>query len=263
MTMQNEDAVLLRNDADGVVTLTLNRPTQFNALSDELLDALQATIDAIATDKTVRVVVIAGAGKAFCAGHDLKEMRANPGKAYMQRLFKKCGKLMTTLTQIPQPVIAQVHGVATAAGCQLVAMCDLAVAADSARFAVSGINVGLFCSTPAVALTRAMSRKAAMEMLLTGEFISAADAERRGLINRAVASDALDAEVARLVAAICAKSSLAVAMGKQLFYRQIEMGMEGAYQLATETMTCNMMSEDAANGIDAFMNKQKAAWLGR
>ena len=263
MTMQNEDAVLLRNDADGVVTLTLNRPTQFNALSDELLDALQATIDAIATDKTVRVVVIAGAGKAFCAGHDLKEMRANPGKAYMQRLFKKCGKLMTTLTQIPQPVIARVHGVATAAGCQLVAMCDLAVAADSARFAVSGINVGLFCSTPAVALTRAMSRKAAMEMLLTGEFISAADAERRGLINRAVASDALDAEVARLVAAICAKSSLAVAMGKQLFYRQIEMGMEGAYQLATETMTCNMMSEDAANGIDAFMNKQKAAWLGR
>ena len=185
MTMQNDDAVLLRDDADGVVTLTLNRPTQFNALSDELLDALQAALDSIATDKAVRVLVIAGAGKAFCAGHDLKEMRANPGKDYMQRLFKKCGKLMTTITQIPQPVIARVHGVATAAGCQLVAMCDLAVAADSARFAVSGINVGLFCSTPAVALTRAMSRKAAMEMLLTGEFISAADAERRGLINRA------------------------------------------------------------------------------
>ena len=263
MTMQNDDAVLLRDDADGVVTLTLNRPTQFNALSDELLDALQATLDAIATDKAVRVIVIAGAGKAFCAGHDLKEMRANPGKDYMPRLFKKCGKLMTTITQIPQPVIARVHGVATAAGCQLVAMCDLAVAADSARFAVSGINVGLFCSTPAVALTRAMSRKAAMEMLLTGEFISAADAERRGLINRAVASDALDAEVARLVAAVCAKSSLAIEMGKQLFYRQIEMGIAGAYQLATETMACNMMSEDAANGIDAFMNRQKATWVGR
>lgn len=263
MTMQNDDAVLLRDDADGVVTLTLNRPTQFNALSDELLDALQATLDAIATDKTVRVIVIAGAGKAFCAGHDLKEMRANPGKAYMQRLFKKCGKLMTTITQIPQPVIARVHGVATAAGCQLVAMCDLAVAAESARFAVSGINVGLFCSTPAVALTRAMSRKAAMEMLLTGEFISAADAERRGLINRAVASEALDAEVARLVLAVCAKSSLAIGMGKQLFYRQIEMGIAGAYQLATETMACNMMSEDAGNGIDAFMNRQKATWVGR
>ena len=263
MTMQNDDAVLLRDDADGVVTLTLNRPTQFNALSDELLDALQASLDSIATDKAVRVLVIAGAGKAFCAGHDLKEMRANPGKDYMQRLFKKCGKLMTTITQIPQPVIARVHGVATAAGCQLVAMCDLAVAADSARFAVSGINVGLFCSTPAVALTRAMSRKAAMEMLLTGEFISAADAERRGLINRAVASDALDAEVARLVLAVCAKSSLAIGMGKQLFYRQIEMGIAGAYQLATETMACNMMSEDAANGIDAFMNRQKATWVGR
>ena len=263
MTMQNDDAVLLRDDADGVVTLTLNRPTQFNALSDELLDALQAALDSIATDKAVRVIVIAGAGKAFCAGHDLKEMRANPGKDYMQRLFKKCGKLMTTITQIPQPVIARVHGVATAAGCQLVAMCDLAVAADGARFAVSGINVGLFCSTPAVALTRAMSRKAAMEMLLTGEFISAADAERRGLINRAVASDALDAEVARLVLAVCAKSSLAIGMGKQLFYRQIEMGIAGAYQLATETMACNMMSEDAANGIDAFMNRQKATWVGR
>ena len=263
MTMQNDDAVLLRDDADGVVTLTLNRPTQFNALSDELLDALQAALDSIATDKAVRVLVIGGAGKAFCAGHDLKEMRANPGKDYMQRLFKKCGKLMTTITQIPQPVIARVHGVATAAGCQLVAMCDLAVAADSARFAVSGINVGLFCSTPAVAMTRAMSRKAAMEMLLTGEFISAADAERRGLINRAVASDALDVEVARLVLAVCAKSSLAIGMGKLLFYRQIEMGIAGAYQLATETMACNMLSEDAANGIDAFMNKQKATWVGR
>ena len=261
--MENSDAVLLRADADGVATLTLNRPTQFNALSDELLDALQTQLDAIATDASVRAVVIAGAGKAFCAGHDLKEMRTNPSKEYMQRLFKKCGKLMTTITQIPQPVIARVHGVATAAGCQLVAMCDLAVASDSARFAVSGINVGLFCSTPAVALTRAMSRKAAMEMLLTGEFISAAEAEKRGLINRSVPAEALDAEVARLATAVCAKSSLAIAMGKQLFYRQIEMGLEGAYQLASETMACNMMSEDAANGIDAFANKQKAVWLGR
>ncbi|MBP7081530.1 MAG: enoyl-CoA hydratase [Rhodocyclaceae bacterium] len=261
--MEKNEAVLLRSDVEGIATLTLNRPTQFNSLSDELLDALQIEFDLIATDTSVRVVVIAGAGKAFCAGHDLKEMRANPSKAYMQRLFKKCGKLMTTMTRIPQPVIARVHGVATAAGCQLVAMCDLAVASDSSRFAVSGINVGLFCSTPAVALTRAMSRKAAMEMLLTGEFISAADAEKRGLINRSVPGGDLDAEVGRLAAAVCAKSSLAIAMGKQLFYRQIEMGLEGAYQLASETMACNMMSEDAANGIDAFANKQKAVWLGR
>lgn len=261
--MDTNQEVLLRSDLDGIATLTLNRPTQFNALSDELLDALQAELNAIASDVSIRVVVIAGAGKAFCAGHDLKEMRANPSKEYMQGLFKKCGKLMTTITRIPQPVIARIHGVATAAGCQLVATCDLAVAAESARFAVSGINVGLFCSTPAVALTRAISRKAAMEMLLTGEFISAAEAEKRGLINRAVAGDALDAEVARLTAAVCAKSSLAMGMGKQLFYRQIEMGIEGAYQLASETMAYNMMSEDAANGIDAFTNKEKAVWLGR
>ncbi|HEX8987015.1 MAG TPA: enoyl-CoA hydratase [Rhodocyclaceae bacterium] len=262
--LQSENpAILLRADEGGVATLTLNRPGQFNSLSEELLAELQDALDAIAADASVRAVVIAGAGKAFCAGHDLKQMRANHSKEYMQKLFKQCGRVMTTVAQLPQPVIARVHGIATAAGCQLVAACDLAIAADVARFAVSGINVGLFCSTPAVALSRNMGRKQAMEMLLTGDFIDAAEAQRRGLVNRVVASDQLDAEVKKLTDSICGKSAVAVAMGKQLFYRQLEMGLDGAYQLASETMACNMMSEDAASGIDAFMEKRKPEWKHR
>ncbi len=251
------EALLLRHDQDGVTTLTLNRPAQFNALSTELLSELQATLEKVGADKTARVVVIAGAGKAFCAGHDLKQMRANHDRGYMQQLFKQCGRVMTTITELPQPVIARVHGIATAAGCQLVASCDLAVAADVAKFAVSGINVGLFCSTPAVALSRNMGRKQALEMLLTGEFIDALEAQRRGLVNRVAPTDALDAEVKRFTDSICAKSQTAIAMGKQLFYRQLEMGLAGAYQLAGETMACNMMSDDAVAGIDGFMNKKK------
>jgi enoyl-CoA hydratase/carnithine racemase len=258
-----ELSILLRDDRDGIATLTLNRPTQFNSLSEEMLTELQAALDAIAADASIRAVVIAGAGKAFCAGHDLKQMRANHSKDYMRQLFAQCGKVMTTITRLPQPVIARIHGVATAAGCQLVAMCDLAVASDNARFAVSGINVGLFCSTPSVALGRAMGRKEAMEMLVTGDFIDAAEAQRRGLINRVVPSDQLDAEVKKLTDSICAKSSVAVAMGKQLFYRQLEMGLDAAYQLASETMACNMMTEDAAHGIDCFMAKEKPVWRGR
>jgi enoyl-CoA hydratase/carnithine racemase len=257
------DPVLLRRDAAGVATLTLNRPTQFNSLSEQLLDELQIAFDGIARDAEIRAVVIAGAGKAFCAGHDLKEMRANHGKEYMQKLFRRCGRLMMSIIELPQPVIARVHGVATAAGCQLVAMCDLAVAADVARFAVSGINVGLFCSTPAVALGRAMGRKQAMEMLLTGDFIDAAEAKARGLVNRVVAVDRLDAEVQTLTDSICRKSAVAVAMGKRQFYRQLEMGLEGAYQLASETMACNMMAEDAAEGIDAFMARREPQWRHR
>ena len=256
-------SVLLRDDRDGVATLTLNRPDQYNSLSEELLAELQSALDAIAADPAVRVVVIAGAGKAFCAGHDLKQMRANHSKPYMQKLFKQCGRMMVTLTELPQPVIARVHGIATAAGCQLVAMCDLAVAAEEVRFAVSGINLGLFCSTPSVALGRAMGRKEAMEMLLTGDFIDAAEAQRRGLINRAVPLAELDAEIGRLAASICAKSAVAVSMGKRLFYRQMEMGLDGAYQLASETMACNMMAEDAGAGIDAFMAKRKPEWKHR
>ena len=255
-------AILLREDAQGVATLTLNRPAQFNALSKDLLTALQTELASIAVDKAVRVVVITGAGKAFCVGHDLKEMRAQHTKKYMQDLFGQCAEVMLSITRMPQPVIARVQGVATAAGCQLVATCDLAVAAEQARFAVSGINVGLFCSTPAVALSRAMARKEAMEMLLTGEFIDAAEAAQRGLINRVVPLENLDSEVQRLVDSICAKSLVAIAMGKQLFYQQLDTRLEVAYQLATETMACNMMTDDAAEGIDAFMQKRIPTWKG-
>lgn len=258
-----EQAVLLREDRDGVATLTLNRPQQFNSLSGGLLDALQSTLDAVAADASVRVVVLAGAGKAFCAGHDLKEMRAHPSREDMRELFGKCSRMMMTLIALPQPVIARVQGIATAAGCQLVAMCDLAVAADTARFAVSGINVGLFCSTPSVPLVRNMGRKQALEMLLTGEFIDAGEARARGLVNRVVPAEQLDAEIAKLAASILAKSPIAVSMGKQMFYRQLEMGLDAAYQLAGEVMACNMMTEDAQGGLDAFIEKRKPQWKGR
>ena len=263
--MLTTDDPLLRvtKDPRGAITVTLNRPQAFNALSEAMLAALQAEFDAIARDDSARVVVLAAAGRAFCAGHDLKEMRANHDKAFMQALFRQCAKVMNTLQAMPQPVIARVHGIATAAGCQLVAMCDLAVAAADARFAVSGINVGLFCSTPAVALARNMGRKQALEMLLTGDFISAGEAKARGLVNRVVPVEDLDAEVARLVGSILAKSPVAVATGKQMFYKQLEMGMEAAYQYAGEVMACNMMTEDAAAGIDAFMAKKKPEWKGR
>ena len=259
-----EDPLVLRTDrADGLTTLTLNRPGQFNSLSKEMLTALQGELDAIAASESVRVVVIAGAGKAFCAGHDLKEMRANHSKEFMQALFKQCGDLMLAITRMPQPVIARVHGIATAAGCQLVSMCDLAVAADVARFAVSGINVGLFCSTPAVGLARNLGRKAALEMLLTGDFIDAMEAKSKGLVNRVVPADALDAEVERLVQAILGKSAVAVRIGKGMFYRQLEMGLSEAYDYASEVMACNMMSEDAGEGIDAFMQKRPPRYQGR
>ncbi|MFV0371012.1 MAG: enoyl-CoA hydratase [Azonexus sp.] len=261
--MENAETILLRDDrADGLTTLTLNRPGQFNSLSEELLAALQTTLDAIATDEKVRVVVIAGAGKAFCAGHDLKEMRANHSKAYMQALFKQCAEVMLTITRMPQPVIARVHGIATAAGCQLVSMCDLAVAADVAKFAVSGINVGLFCSTPAVGLARNLGRKAALEMLLTGDFIDAMEARAKGLVNRVVPADALDAEIEALAGSILAKSAVAIRMGKGMFYQQLEMGLAEAYAYAGEVMACNMMSEDAGEGIDAFMQKRKPCYKG-
>ncbi|MBN8442977.1 MAG: enoyl-CoA hydratase [Dechloromonas sp.] len=259
---QDENAMLLRHDEGGVTTLTLNRPAQFNSLSVAMLEALVAEVDRIARDESVRVVVLAGAGKAFCAGHDLKEMRANPVLSFQQALFRLCGKLMMKLTALPQPVIARVHGIATAAGCQLVSMCDLAVAADTARFAVSGINVGLFCSTPSVGLSRNMGRKQAFEMLVTGDFIDAAEAQRRGLVNRVVPADRLDDELGRLAASIVAKSPVAIRTGKQMFYRQLEMGLDAAYQMAAETMACNMMTEDAAEGIDAFVSKRKPEWKG-
>jgi enoyl-CoA hydratase/carnithine racemase len=259
-----EEPLVLRTDrADGLTTLTLNRPGQFNSLSKDMLTAIKAELDAIAANDAVRVVIIAGAGKAFCAGHDLKEMRANHDKGFMQALFRQCGEVMLTITRMPQPVIARVHGIATAAGCQLVTMCDLAVAADVAKFAVSGINVGLFCSTPAVGLARNLGRKAALEMLLTGEFIDAMEARAKGLVNRVVPADALDSEIERLAQSIIAKSAVAVRMGKGMFYKQLEMGLVEAYDYAGEVMACNMMSEDAGEGIDAFMQKRKPQYEGR
>jgi len=262
--MTIEEPLVLRHDrADGLTTLTLNRPGQFNSLSKDMLTAVKAELDAIAANEAVRVVVLAGAGKAFCAGHDLKEMRANHSKGFMQALFKQVGELMLTLTRLPQPVIARVHGIATAAGCQLVSMCDLAVAADVAKFAVSGINVGLFCSTPAVGLARNLGRKAALEMLLTGEFIDAMEAKAKGLVNQVVPADALDVEIERLAQSILAKSAVAVRIGKGMFYKQLEMGLAEAYAYAGEVMACNMMSEDAGEGIDAFMQKRKSVYKGR
>lgn len=255
--------VLLRTDADGIATLILNRPQQYNALSSTLLIELQAAIDAIARDESVRVVVIAGTGKAFCAGHDLKEMRAHHDRKFIKDLFQRCGHLMLSLTRMPQPVIARAHGVVAAAGCQLVAQCDLAVAATDARFATSGINVGLFCATPGVALSRNVPRKRAMEMLMTGDFIDAAAALSCGLVNRVVPLDELDAEVKKLAQSIIAKTPVAVAAGKKIFYEQVEAGLDRAYELASEAMVCNMMTEDAAEGIDAFMQKRKPLWKGK
>lgn len=252
--------IAVNRDPRGLVTLTLNRPEAFNALSEALMTELQATLDALAQDESVRVVVLAGAGKAFCAGHDLREMRAQPSHAYYQSLFQQCGKLMMAIQKLPVPVIARVHGIATAAGCQLVAMCDLAVAASNAKFAVSGVNLGLFCSTPGVALARNLGRKAAFEMLVTGEFISAAQAQAKGLINRVAEPEQLDAELAKLVDTILAKPRVAVSLGKSLFYRQLENGIEAAYTDAAQTMACNMMDECALEGVQAFIDKRQPAW---
>ncbi len=259
--METNDRLVLREtDARGVVRLTLNRPHAFNSLSEAMLAALLAELEAVAKDEAARVVVLGAAGKAFCAGHDLKEMRAEPSLDYYQRLFAQCGRMMLTIQQLPVPVIARVHGIATAAGCQLVAMCDLAVAASDARFAVSGVNLGLFCSTPSVALSRNLPRKLAFEMLVTGDFIGAAEALAKGLVNRVVAAEALDAEIDRLLERIVGKPRVAIAMGKQLFYRQLEKGIAAAYDDAAQTMACNMMDEGALEGVQAFIDKRPPRW---
>lgn len=260
-TSETEEPLVLRaRDARGVVTLTLNRPQAFNALSQAMLGQLQGELDAIASDKSVRVVVIAAEGKAFCAGHDLKEMRADPSPEYYERLFTQCSDLMLTIQRLPVPVIARVEAIATAAGCQLVAMCDLAVASSTARFAVSGVTVGLFCSTPGVALSRNILRKPAFEMLVTGEFVSAAEAKARGLVNRVAEPGQLDSELEKLVAAILSKPRVAVAMGKEFFYRQAELGIEAAYKAASQTMACNMMEDAALEGVQAFIEKRPPRW---
>jgi enoyl-CoA hydratase/carnithine racemase len=252
--------VLHSQDSRGVVTLKLNRPQAFNALSEAMLEELQRQFSAIATDQSVRVVVLAAEGKAFCAGHDLKEMRAAPSLDYYQRLFAQCSEMMLTMQRLPVPVIARVQGIATAAGCQLVAMCDLAVASSTAKFAVSGVKLGLFCSAPGVALSRNVLRKAAFEMLVTGEFISADEAKVRGLVNRVAEPEQLDAEVEKLVVAIISKPRVVVAMGKELFYKQAELGIASAYEAASQSMACNMMDEAALEGVQAFIDKRPPRW---
>jgi enoyl-CoA hydratase/carnithine racemase len=258
-----EEPMLTHQIENGIARITLNRPGQYNALSKALLSTLQATLDAIANDNAVNVVIIAANGKAFCAGHDLKEMRSNEEREFHQALFQQCGGVMQTIASMPQPVIAQVNGIATAAGCQLVAQCDLAVASDVSRFAVSGINVGLFCSTPAVALSRNMHRKHAMQMLLTGDFIDAQTACQYGLINTVTSVAELADVTQALAEKIAAKSPLAIRMGKAMFYQQLNMDLDKAYDFAADTMACNMDSEDAREGIDAFIGKRKPTWRGR
>jgi enoyl-CoA hydratase/carnithine racemase len=258
--MADQAPVLLRSDADGIATLTLNRPHARNALSMGLMGALQDELDAIREDPGVRVVVLRGAGPAFCAGHDLKEMRGDPSREATAAVFRTCARVMLSIARLPQPVIAQVHGIATAAGCQLVATCDLAVCAEEARFATPGVQIGLFCSTPMVALSRAVSRKAAMEMLLIGEPVDAAEALRIGLVNRVVPAPDLDAAVGALASRIASKARRVLAIGKEAFGRQIEMDLEEAYGYAAEVMTRNMMMADAHEGIDAFLGKRPPRW---
>jgi enoyl-CoA hydratase/carnithine racemase len=259
--MKNEPA-LKRSDRDGIATLTLNRPQQRNALSRALIAELHDALRRIADDRSVRVVVLAGAGPAFCSGHDLKEMRANTEPAFYEAVFGACSAMMLAIVKLPQPVIARVHATATAAGCQLVASCDLAIAADSATFATPGVNIGLFCSTPMVAVSRNLPRKHVMEMLLTGEAIDAATAARLGLINRAVPAAGLDDAVDALARKIVAKSPLTLTIGKEAFYRQLEMSQADAYDYASAVMARNMATRDAAEGIDAFLAKRQPTWCG-
>ena len=245
---------------DGVILLTLNRPMQFNALSLGSLYALHAALDAVVDDQSARVVIIAANGAAFCAGHDLKEMHAANDQAFVAKLFRNCAEMMLKIAALPVPVIAEVNGMATAAGCQLVAQCDLAVAADCAKFAVSGVNLGLFCSTPAVPLSRTISRKRAAEMLMTGEFIDAATALDWGLVNRVVPAAALRAETLKLATSLKAKPRATLAAGKALFYRQMELGLAAAYQDASNTIACNFLQPEAREGVAAFLEKRKPDW---
>jgi enoyl-CoA hydratase/carnithine racemase len=263
-TLATEEPFALTTVANGVATLTLNRPERFNPLSTQMIAAMQAELNAIASNTSVRVVILAAAGKGFSAGHDLKEMRAHTGdKGWQQGLFETCSRMMITLTKMPQPVIARVHGIATAAGCQLVSMCDLAVAAEEATFAMPGVNIGVFCSTPAVGVVRNIGRKRAMEMLLTGQLIDAATALSWGLVNRVVPSSKLDAEVSRFTDIILSRSSATIRFGKQAFYDQVDRPLDAAYDVAGEVMACNMLLEDAAEGIDAFLQKRAADWRGK
>jgi enoyl-CoA hydratase/carnithine racemase len=252
--------LVLREDADGITTLTLNRPAQFNAINGAMLTAMQTALDAIAGDASVRVVVIAGAGRVFCPGHDLKEMLAHSNEAFIGDLFRRCCDVMLSIQRIPQPVIARVHGIATAAGCQIVAACDLAVAEEGARFATSGINFGLFCATPGVPVSRNVSRKRAFEMLMTGEFIDARTALDWGLVNRVAPPDRLEVETVALAQTMMDKPPAVIAAGKKFFYDQLERPLEDAYALASDVITRNMLGADAQEGVGAFVEKRKPRW---
>jgi enoyl-CoA hydratase/carnithine racemase len=260
MRESQAELVLHSCDARGVHQICLNQPDAFNVLSSEAMRQLQEMLDAIAKDEQARVVVISAKGRAFCAGHDLREMRASPSLDYYKTLFHQCSMMMMSVQRLPVPVIAVVDGIATAAGCQLVAMCDLAVASQTSKFAVSGVNLGLFCATPSVALSRNLSRKAAFEMLVTGEFISAEQALVKGLVNAAVTPDQLSATCDAYVNSILAKPRTAVAIGKKLFYEQLEQPIEAAYMNAENAMACNMMDDSALEGVQAFIDKRKPAW---
>jgi enoyl-CoA hydratase/carnithine racemase len=261
--LDQEAAPVLRDQPEtGIVRLTLNRPKAYNSLSSGLMAALQAELDTIKADRSIKAVIIAGNGPGFCAGHDLKEIRANPGRQNYEALFRQCSMLMQSIVALPQPVIARVHGIATAAGCQLVASCDLAVAAETARFATPGVNIGLFCSTPMVALSRNVARKHAMEMLLTGDLVDATTAQQIGLVNRAVPAAKLDETVMALARQIASKSSYTLKIGKEAFYRQLELPLDEAYAYASRVMTENLMAQDAAEGVDAFLQKRTPVWKG-
>ena len=259
----DNDAPVLRTDADGIATLVLNRPRSRNALSSGTMAALQADIDSIAADPSVRVLIVGANGPAFCAGHDMRELRGNATREAYEALFAESGKLMLSLIRLPKPVIARVQGTATAAGCQLVATCDLAVAARDAKFATPGVDIGLFCSTPMVAISRNVPRKRMMEMLLTGDPIDAETAAAYGLVNSVVAPEALEAETDRLARRIAEKSALTIAIGKEAFYKQMEAGFADAYRTASEAMTRNMLARDAEEGIDAFLEKREPRWEDR
>jgi enoyl-CoA hydratase/carnithine racemase len=260
---RENEPLLLETCERGVSRITLNRPQARNALSTGLMSALSSALVRAARDKDVRVVVIAGAGAAFCAGHDLRELRADPRRETYEAIFAQCSELMLGIVRLPKPVIAEVHGIATAAGCQLVATCDLAVAAEDARFATPGVNIGLFCSTPMVALSRAIGRKGAMEMLLTGSLVDAAQARALGLVNRVVPAAELTEATTRLAREIAGKSALTLKIGKEAFYRQLELDLAAAYRYTAEVMTTNMLARDAAEGIDAFLEKRPPQWRDR
>jgi enoyl-CoA hydratase/carnithine racemase len=262
--IENDSPLVLRSLEAGVLTLTLNRGDRFNPLSSAMIAALDAALEDAGVDAAVRVVVLAAAGRGFSAGHDLKEMRAHAGdKVWQRRLFDACARMMTRITELPQPVIARVHGIATAAGCQLVSMCDLAVAAETATFALPGVNIGVFCSTPAVGVARNIGRKRSMDMLLTGDLVTAQTALAWGLVNRVVPADSLDEATQRFTDAIKGRSAATIRLGKQAFYAQIEQPIAAAYDATGEVMACNMLLEDAAEGIDAFVGKRSPVWKGQ